>query len=42
MKTGRNDEDWLKHIDISLDGDGPKITYSPVTMTRWEPEERRY
>jgi succinate dehydrogenase / fumarate reductase flavoprotein subunit len=39
---GRNDEEWLKHIDISLDGDGPKITYSPVTMTRWEPEERRY
>jgi succinate dehydrogenase / fumarate reductase, flavoprotein subunit len=39
---GRNDEEWLKHIDVSLDGDGPKLTYSPVTMTRWEPEERRY
>ncbi len=39
---GRNDDEWLKHIDISLDGDGPKLTYSPVTMTHWEPEERRY
>jgi succinate dehydrogenase / fumarate reductase flavoprotein subunit len=39
---GRNDDEWLKHIDISLDGGEPQITYSPVTMTRWEPEERRY
>jgi succinate dehydrogenase / fumarate reductase, flavoprotein subunit len=38
----RNDGEWLKHIDISLDGDGPKVFYSPVTMTQWEPEERKY
>jgi succinate dehydrogenase / fumarate reductase flavoprotein subunit len=41
----RNDADWLKHIDISLNGDGegaPQISYSPVTMTQWEPEERKY
>jgi succinate dehydrogenase / fumarate reductase flavoprotein subunit len=38
----RNDEDWLKHIDISLDGTEPKISYSPVTITRWQPEERTY
>ncbi|HZU40657.1 MAG TPA: FAD-binding protein [Solirubrobacteraceae bacterium] len=39
----RNDEDWLKHINISLDGDGePKVSYSPVTITRWQPEERKY
>jgi succinate dehydrogenase / fumarate reductase flavoprotein subunit len=38
----RNDDDWLKHIDVSLDGDGPQITYSPVTITRWQPEERTY
>ena len=23
-------------------GDAPKITYSPVTMTQWEPQERKY
>ncbi len=40
----RDDEHWLKHIDISLgaDGDGPQVSYSPVTITQWEPEERKY
>ncbi len=38
----RNDGEWLKHIDISLNGDGPEVSYSPVTMTQWEPEERKY
>ena len=36
----RNDEEWLKHIDISLNGgDTPQVSYSPVTITRWQPEE---
>jgi succinate dehydrogenase / fumarate reductase flavoprotein subunit len=39
----RNDDDWLKHIDLTVDGGGPpKISYSEVTMTQWEPEERKY
>ncbi|HTB70031.1 MAG TPA: FAD-binding protein [Solirubrobacteraceae bacterium] len=38
----RNDEQWLKHIDITLSGDGPQVSYSPVTITQWEPEERKY
>ena len=39
----RNDGEWLKHVDISADGsDVPKVSYSPVTITRWEPEERTY
>jgi succinate dehydrogenase / fumarate reductase flavoprotein subunit len=38
----RNDEQWLKHIDISLNGDGPRVSYSPVTITQWQPEERKY
>ncbi len=39
----RNDEDWLKHIDISMNGaDVPTVSYSPVTITRWQPEERTY
>jgi succinate dehydrogenase / fumarate reductase flavoprotein subunit len=38
----RNDAEWLKHIDISLNGNGPVVSYSPVTMTQWEPEERKY
>ncbi len=40
---GRNDEEWLKHIDISIDGDGlPAVSYSPVTITKWEPQVRTY
>jgi succinate dehydrogenase / fumarate reductase, flavoprotein subunit len=41
----RNDESWLKHIDVSLDGGGagePQISYSPVTITQWQPEARTY
>src|SRR5947207_3006024 len=38
----RNDDEWLKHIDISLNGDGPEVSYSPVTITQWQPEERTY
>ncbi len=39
----RNDAEWLKHIDVSLNGaDGPSISYSPVTITHWQPEERTY
>jgi succinate dehydrogenase / fumarate reductase flavoprotein subunit len=38
----RNDADWLKHIDISLGADGPEVSYSPVTITQWQPEERKY
>ena len=38
----RNDSDWLKHIDLSLNGAGPEISYSEVTMTQWEPQERTY
>ena len=30
----RNDDEWLKHIDISRNGDDtPQISYSPVTFT---------
>jgi succinate dehydrogenase / fumarate reductase flavoprotein subunit len=38
----RNDEEWLKHIDLSLNGDGPEISYSDVTITNWQPEVRSY
>ncbi len=38
----RNDDEWLKHIDLSRDGDGPQISYSDVTITQWQPQERTY
>jgi succinate dehydrogenase flavoprotein subunit len=39
----RNDEDWLKHIDVTVNGDDvPNVSYSPVTITKWQPQERTY
>jgi succinate dehydrogenase / fumarate reductase flavoprotein subunit len=38
----RNDEEWLKHIDLSMNGEAPEISYSDVTITKWQPEERTY
>ncbi|MEK6327753.1 MAG: FAD-binding protein [Actinomycetota bacterium] len=38
----RNDEEWLKHIDVTRNTDGPEISYSPVAITQWQPAERTY
>jgi succinate dehydrogenase / fumarate reductase flavoprotein subunit len=38
----RNDAEWLKHINLTLSDDGPEVSYSPVTITRYEPQERTY
>jgi succinate dehydrogenase / fumarate reductase, flavoprotein subunit len=41
----RDDEQWLKHIEIARPDGGagePSVSYSPVTITQWEPEERKY
>lgn len=38
----RNDEEWLKHINIKLADGKPVLEYSPVKMTQWEPQERTY
>jgi succinate dehydrogenase / fumarate reductase flavoprotein subunit len=38
----RNDDEWLKHINVAVNGSEPEISYSEVTMTQWEPQERTY
>ncbi len=38
----RDDEKFLKHSLASRTPQGPRIQYSPVTITRWQPEERKY
>ena len=38
----RDDENWLKHSLSYHTPDGPKLEYSPVTVTRWQPERRAY
>jgi succinate dehydrogenase flavoprotein subunit len=38
----RNDDEWLKHIVVSANRDEPDISYDEVTITQWQPEERKY
>jgi succinate dehydrogenase/fumarate reductase flavoprotein subunit len=38
----RDDESWLKHSLCYHTTDGPRLDYSPVTVTRWQPERRAY
>jgi succinate dehydrogenase / fumarate reductase flavoprotein subunit len=38
----RDDEHWLKHITCSYAPQGPQLGELPVTITRWQPQERTY
>ncbi|RLI74620.1 succinate dehydrogenase/fumarate reductase flavoprotein subunit [Archaeoglobales archaeon] len=38
----RDDENWLKHTLAYYTPDGPRFEYIPVTITKWEPVERKY
>lgn len=38
----RDDENFLKHTLIYQDGDSYRLEYSPVTITKYQPEERKY
>jgi len=39
----RDDANWLKHTLVYYRvGEPPELAYTPVRITRWAPEERRY
>jgi len=38
----RNDKDWMKHTIVSLKDGEMRIGYKPVTVTRFQPQERKY
>ncbi len=39
----RDDENYLKHTLVALADDGrPQLDWRPVTMTKWQPQERTY
>ncbi len=40
--TTRNDGDWLKHTLVWFAPEGPRMDDATVTITRWQPEERKY
>jgi succinate dehydrogenase/fumarate reductase flavoprotein subunit len=39
----RDDANWLKHIVLTKQPDGSaQMSYAPVTITDWQPQERKY
>jgi succinate dehydrogenase / fumarate reductase flavoprotein subunit len=39
---GRRDDEWLKHTLALYTGNGPRLEYKDVTITQFEPQERKY
>jgi succinate dehydrogenase / fumarate reductase flavoprotein subunit len=40
--TKRDDANWMKHTVAEYTADGARLTYKPVVVTKWQPEERKY
>jgi succinate dehydrogenase / fumarate reductase flavoprotein subunit len=38
----RDDENFLKHTIVRWVADSPVLDWKPVTITKWQPEERKY
>src|SRR5437870_4949523 len=39
----RDDENFLRHTLVTLEGEGrPRLDWRPVTITKWQPQERTY
>jgi len=38
----RDDQNWLKHTLAYYTREGPRLEYIPVTITKWQPTERKY
>lgn len=38
----RDDKKWLVHTLAHYTVEGPRLDYAPVTITKWEPVERKY
>ncbi|MBI5136041.1 MAG: FAD-dependent oxidoreductase [Nitrospirae bacterium] len=39
---GRDDANWMKHTLARWTPDGPELSYSAVTVTKYQPQERKY
>jgi succinate dehydrogenase / fumarate reductase flavoprotein subunit len=38
----RDDENFLRHTLVSWRDGGPELSWEPVRMTKWQPQERKY
>jgi succinate dehydrogenase / fumarate reductase, flavoprotein subunit len=40
--NARDDANWLYHVTCTYGASGPQLGTAPVTITQWEPQERKY
>jgi succinate dehydrogenase / fumarate reductase flavoprotein subunit len=38
----RDDENYLKHTLVTWEDGEPRVDWRPVTITKWQPQERKY
>ncbi len=38
----RDDENYMRHTLVSLEAGRPRLEWRPVTVTKWQPQERTY
>jgi succinate dehydrogenase / fumarate reductase flavoprotein subunit len=38
----RDDENFLRHTIVTWEDGAPRLDWKPVTITKWQPEERKY
>jgi succinate dehydrogenase / fumarate reductase flavoprotein subunit len=38
----RDDENFMKHTLVTWADGGPQLDWKPVSVTKWEPQERKY
>jgi succinate dehydrogenase / fumarate reductase, flavoprotein subunit len=38
----RDDENYMRHTLVTWEDGAPKLDWKPVTVTKWQPEERKY
>jgi succinate dehydrogenase / fumarate reductase flavoprotein subunit len=38
----RDDENYMRHTLVTWEDDAPKLDWKPVSVTKWQPEERKY
>jgi succinate dehydrogenase flavoprotein subunit len=38
----RDDENFLRHTLVTWEDGAPRLDWKPVTMTKWQPQERKY
>jgi succinate dehydrogenase / fumarate reductase, flavoprotein subunit len=39
---GRDDEHYMRHTIVRWIADRPVLDWKPVTVTKWQPQERKY